>query len=142
MRRLSPSTISSITADDGGDFAEEIKLIERELLLLNFRLAVVKKRKELSELHWTVNSDQVDKDGPSSSSYRRDVRSGIQNGDRVLFRIVGAGIVQGVVTKKTARRLRIRPDGVNSTVVRAPHNVTLLPHGNGDGGRDETILDE
>jgi hypothetical protein len=118
MRRLSHSTISSITADDGEDFEEEIKQIEREFRLLSFRLAMVKKRKGFSELHRTVNSDRVD--------YHHDVRSGIQNGDRVSFRIVGAGIVQGVVTKKTAHRLRIQPDGANTTLVRAPHNVTLL----------------
>ena len=45
-------------------------------------------------------------------------------GDRV--RILGTGQVEGTIIAITARRLRIRPDGSDNTMLRAPHNTTLI----------------
>ena len=47
-------------------------------------------------------------------------------GDRVRIRILGTGQVEGTIVAITARRLRIRPDGSDNTVLRAPHNTTLI----------------
>ena len=47
-------------------------------------------------------------------------------GDRVRIRILGTGQVEGTIVGITARRLRIKPDGATDTVLRAPHNATLI----------------
>ena len=47
-------------------------------------------------------------------------------GDRVRIRIPGTGQVEGTVVGITARRIRVKPDGTNATVLRAPKNVTPI----------------
>jgi len=47
-------------------------------------------------------------------------------GDRVRIRIPGTGQVEGTVVGITARRIRVKPDGTDATVLRAPKNVTPI----------------
>ena len=49
----------------------------------------------------------------------------LQIGDRVQFRSIGIGR-KGTVVAITAQRIRIQPDGSANSVLRAPHNVTVI----------------
>ena len=52
-------------------------------------------------------------------------------GNGVRIRILGTRQVEGTIVAITARRLRIKPDGMTDTVLRAPQNTILIKQ---DGG--------
>ena len=49
----------------------------------------------------------------------------LQIGDRVRFRSIRIGR-KGTIVAITAQRVRIQPDGSANSVLRAPHNVTVI----------------
>mgnify|MGYP003476915557 FL=1 len=49
----------------------------------------------------------------------------LQIGDRVRFRSIGIGR-KGTIVAITAQRVRIQLDGSANSVLRAPHNVTVI----------------
>ena len=85
----------------------DLQQLETELQLLSLRVRQLREEQGLLE------------DPP------REPPKELQIGDQVRFRSLGIGR-KGTVVAITAQRVRIRPDGTTSTVLRAPHNVTVL----------------
>ena len=56
---------------------------------------------------------------------------------RIRIRILGTGQAEGTIVAITARRPRIKPDGTNDTVLRAPKNAVLIKQ-NGGATRPDT----
>jgi hypothetical protein len=82
----------------------ELADLERELAALTLQVAAIR--------------DQVNT-GPPITRCLPSI------GDRVRFNVAGADS-EGVIVGITARRVRIRQDVTGHTVLRAPHNVTLI----------------
>jgi hypothetical protein len=86
----------------------ELRSLEQELAALTLRVAAIR------------NQVTTEDDTPHTPSI----------GDRVRFYLVGTIQAEGIIIGTTAHRVRIRQDRTGHIILRAPHNVTLLPSNN------------
>ena len=86
---------------------QDLQQLEAELQLLSLRVRQLREEQGLPE------------DAP------RELPKELQVGDRVRFRSIGISR-KGTVVALTAQRVRIKPDGSSNSVLRAPHNVTVI----------------
>jgi hypothetical protein len=82
----------------------ELEELEQELAALTIRVAALRQRSIAS---------------PTTAQRTPTV------GDRVRFTASGVAY-RGVIVGVTRQRVRIRQDGTCNTILRAPHNVTIL----------------
>jgi hypothetical protein len=86
----------------------ELRSLEQELAALTLRVAAIRNQ---------VTTESDSQQTPSV-------------GDRVSFYLVGTTQAEGTIVGTTAHRVRIKQDRTGHIILRAPHNVTLIPPNN------------